>query len=160
MKKFTVLLLLVLSFVTAFAQQTQSVEMADVLRSSGKIYVVVVLVLGAPTGLYMSFFAKGSYWERILFAFMAIYWFYTTIKGLQSIKQKNVLSHKNWMMRSYSMAMTAVTFRIYHIAFYYFGLDHLNNYEISLWISVLGNMLVAEYFVFRKSRSYLKTFLA
>ena len=126
---------------------------------SGKIYVVVVLVLGAPTGLYMSFFAKGSFWERILFAFMAIYWFYTTMKGLQAIKQKNVLSHKNWMMRSYSMAMTAVTFRIYHIAFYYFGLDHLNNYEISLWISVLGNMLVAEYFIFRKSKSYLKTFV-
>jgi hypothetical protein len=123
----------------------------------GKIYVVVVLVLGAPTGLYMSFFAKGSFWERILFMFMAMYWFYTTTRGLQAIKVKNVLSHKNWMIRSYSMAMTAVTFRLYHIFFYYFGMDHLHNYEISLWISVLGNMLVAEYFIFRRSRSYLKT---
>src|SRR5450631_3677793 len=48
----------------------------------GKIYVVVVLVLGAPTGLYMSFFAKGSFWERMLFMFMAMYWFFTTTKGL------------------------------------------------------------------------------
>ena len=124
----------------------------------GKIYVLVVLVLGAPTGLYMSFFAKGSFWERGLFLFMAIYWFYSTTKGLQMIKLKNVLAHKNWMIRSYSMAMTAVTFRIYHILFYYFGVDHLHNYEISLWISVLGNMLIAEYFIFRKSKSYLKTF--
>ena len=30
-------------------------------RFSGKIYVFVVLFLGAPTGLYMSFFAKGSF---------------------------------------------------------------------------------------------------
>lgn len=124
----------------------------------GKIYVLVVLVLGAPTGLYMSFFAKGGFWERVLFMFMAIYWFFTTAKGLQTIRQKNVLAHKNWMIRSYSMAMTAVTFRIYHIFFYYFGVDHLHNYEVSLWISVLGNMLVAEYLIFRKSRSYLKTF--
>lgn len=124
----------------------------------GKIYVFVVLVLGAPTGLYMSFFAKGSFWERGLFLFMAIYWFYSTTKGLQMIKIKNVLAHKNWMIRSYSMAMTAVTFRIYHILFYYFGVDHLHNYEISLWISVLGNMLIAEYFIFRKSKSYLKIF--
>lgn len=124
----------------------------------GKIYVLVVLVLGAPTGLYMSFFAKGSFWERGLFLFMAIYWFYSTTKGLQMIKLKNVLAHKNWMIRSYSMAMTAVTFRIYHILFYYFGVDHLHNYEISLWISVLGNMLIAEYFIFRKSKSYLKPF--
>jgi hypothetical protein len=121
----------------------------------GKIYVVVVIVLGAPTGLYMSFFAKGSFWERTLFMFMAIYWLYTTIQGLQSIKQKNVLAHKNWMIRSYSMAMTAVTFRIYHILFYYYGVDHLYNYEISLWISVLGNMLIAEYFIFKKSKQYL-----
>ena len=125
----------------------------------GKIYVLVVIVLGAPTGLYMSFFAKGSFWERILFMFMAVYWFYTTVKGLQTIKQGNVLAHKNWMIRSYSMAMTAVTFRVYHILFYYYGVDHLHNYEISLWISVIGNMLFAEYLIFRKSRSYLKTFL-
>lgn len=124
----------------------------------GKIYVLVVLVLGAPTGLYMSFFAKGSFWERMLFLFMAMYWFYTTTKGLQTIKQKNVLAHKNWMIRSYSMAMTAVTFRIYHIVLFYFDWDHLHNYQVSLWISVLGNMLVAEYCIFRKSKSYLKTF--
>ena len=125
----------------------------------GKIYVIVVVVLGAPTGLYMSFFAKGSFWERALFMFMAMYWLYTTIKGLQAIKQKNVLAHKNWMIRSYSMAMTAVTFRIYHILFYYYGVNHLYNYEISLWISVIGNLLIAEYFIFRKSKSYLKTFV-
>jgi hypothetical protein len=121
----------------------------------GKIYVVAVLVLGAPTGLYMSFFAKGSFLERMLFMFMAMYWFYSTAKGLQTIKVKNVLAHKNWMIRSYSMALTAVSFRIYHILFYYFGVGHLYNYEISLWISVLGNMLVAEYFIFRKSKTYL-----
>lgn len=125
----------------------------------GKVYVFVVIVLGAPTGLYMSFFAKGSFAERLLFMFMASYWLFTTIKGLQAIKQKNILSHKNWMIRSYSMAMTAVTFRVYHILFYYYGVDHLHNYEISLWISVLGNMLLAEYFIFRKSRNYLHSFV-
>jgi len=40
-------------------------------RWSGRLYVFVVLFLGAPTGLYMSFFAKGSIWERLLFMFMA-----------------------------------------------------------------------------------------
>ncbi len=124
----------------------------------GKVYVFVVIVLGAPTGLYMSFFAKGSFAERLLFMFMAAYWLFTTIKGLQAIKLKNILSHKNWMIRSYSMAMTAVSFRVYHIIFYYYGVGHLHNYEISLWISVLGNMLLAEYFIFRKCNNYLKTF--
>lgn len=123
---------------------------------SGRIYVFVVLLLGAPTGLYMSFFAKGSFWERSLFLFMAAFWFYTTLKGLNTILRKEVLAHKTWMIRSYAMALTAVTFRVYHIAFYLLGWDHLANYELSLWISVLGNMLLAELFIFRKSCAYLK----
>lgn len=125
---------------------------------SGKIYVFVVLLIGAPTGLYMSFFAKGSFWERALFMFMAIFWFLTTWWGLKTIKEKNVLAHKVWMIRSYSMAMTAVTFRIYHIVFYVLDWNHLKNYEISLWISVLGNLLIAEYFIYKQSKQYLKSF--
>jgi hypothetical protein len=127
-------------------------------RWSGRIYVFVVLVLGAPTGLYMSFFAKGSFWERALFMFMAVFWFITTLYGLTTIHKRNMLAHKIWMMRSYAMAMTAVTFRVYHIVFYMIGWGHLENYEVSLWISVVGNMLFAEYFIYRASRSYLKSF--
>jgi hypothetical protein len=127
-------------------------------RWSGKVYVFAVLFLGAPTGLYMSFFAKGSIWERSLFLFMAMCWFITTLYGFTTIRKKNVLAHKIWMIRSYSMAMTAVTFRIYHIVFYLLDWNHLENYELSLWISVIGNMLFAEWIIYRKSRSYLKTF--
>ena len=127
-------------------------------RWSGRLYVFVVLFLGAPTGLYMSFFAKGSIWERLLFMFMATTWFITTLYGLSTIRKKNVLAHTIWMMRSYSMAMTAVTFRIYHIVFYLMDWDHLENYELSLWISVFGNMLFAEWLIYRKSKRYLRSF--
>jgi hypothetical protein len=127
-------------------------------RFSGKIYVFVVLFLGAPTGLFMSFFAKGSFWERTLFMFMAGWWFITTLYGLTTIHKRNVIAHKVWMMRSYSMAMTAVTFRVYHIVFYLLGWGHLENYELSLWISVIGNMLFAEYIIYRQSKNYLKSF--
>jgi hypothetical protein len=118
-----------------------------------------VLFLGAPTGLYMAFFAKGTIAERSLFLFMALAWFITTLFGLMTILKKNIVAHKIWMIRSYAMAMTAVTFRIYHIAFYMLGLDHLENYEISLWISVIGNMLLAEFFIYRKSKTYVKSFI-
>ena len=127
-------------------------------RFSGKIYVFVVLFLGAPTGLYMSFFAKGSFWERALFMFMAGWWFITTLYGLKTIHKRNVVAHKVWMIRSYAMAMTAVTFRVYHILFFVLGWGHLENYELSLWISVIGNMLFAEWIIYRQSKKYLKSF--
>ena len=127
-------------------------------RISGKIYVFDVLFMGAPTGLYMSFFAKGSFWERSLFLFMATWWFITTLYGFTTIHKRNVLAHKVWMMRSYAMAMTAVTFRVYHIAFYLLNWGNLENYELSLWISVIGNMLFAEWIIYRSCKNYLRSF--
>lgn len=127
---------------------------------SGRIYVFVVLLLGAPTGMYMSFFAKGSNAEKGLFMFMAIAWFFFTLKGLTTILQKNVLAHKNWMIRSYAMALTAVTFRIYYLILYAYNVELTLNYEVSLWISVVGNLLVAENIIYNKTKSYLQTFSA
>lgn len=125
---------------------------------AGKVYVFVVLVIGAPTGFYMSFFAKGGYWEKACFVFMAAFWFLSTYKGLESIRQRNVVAHSVWMIRSYAMALTAVSFRVYHMMFFYAGMDHFNNYAISLWISVAGNILIAEYIIFRRSKNYLNSF--
>lgn len=128
---------------------------------AGKTYVFVVLLLGAPSGFYMTFFAEGGAGERICFMFMAVFWFYSTYKGfVAAVREKNFLSHKFWMIRSYSMALTAVTFRIYHIIFFVNGMGHFQNYSISLWISVIGNALVAEAIIFFQSKNYLKTLTA
>lgn len=127
---------------------------------SGRIYVTVVLLLGAPTGMYMSFFAKGTGAEKGLFMFMAIAWFWFTLKGLTAILQKNVLAHKVWMIRSYTMALTAVTFRVYYLTLYLMDVELTKNYEMSLWISVVGNLLAAELLIFFQTKHYLKTFTA
>ena len=125
---------------------------------SGKIYVFVVLLIGAPSGFYMTFFAKGGFLERACFMLMAIFWFFSTYKGfVAAAREKNFLSHKYWMIRSYAMALTAVTFRVYHILFYLLGWGHFDNYAVSLWISVLGNAAIAEAIIFYKSKKYLTT---
>ena len=125
---------------------------------SGKIYVFVVLLIGAPSGLYMTFFVKGGYAERGAFLGMAVFWFFTTYKGfVTAARDKKFVAHKYWMIRSYAMALTAVTFRIYHIVFHELGLDGFNNYSISLWISILGNALIAELIIYKQARNYIKT---
>lgn len=125
---------------------------------SGRVYVFVVLLLGAPTGMYMSFFAKGTGAEKGLFMFMAISWFFFTLKGFTTILQKNILAHKNWMIRSYAMALTAVTFRVYYLILYLMDVELTRNYEISLWISVVGNLLIAELVIFSRAKKYLQSF--
>jgi hypothetical protein len=128
---------------------------------SGKIYVFVVLLIGAPTGLYMTYFAKGGYAERGAFLAMAVFWFYTTYKGfVTAARDKNFVAHKHWMIRSYAMALTAVTFRVYHIVFNHMGMNSFDNYSLSLWISIVGNWLVAEFIIYLQSKNYLKTYLS
>lgn len=65
MKKFKLLLLLLLSFSTAFAQQGEKVEMADLLRSSGKIYIVVLTIVIIFAGLAIYLFSIDRRLKKI-----------------------------------------------------------------------------------------------
>ncbi|TSJ39488.1 CcmD family protein [Mucilaginibacter corticis] len=65
MKKSLILLLLLLSFVTTFAQQPQSVEMADAFRSSGKIYVVIATIVIIFAGLSIYLFSIDRRLKKI-----------------------------------------------------------------------------------------------
>jgi CcmD family protein len=65
MKKLSVLLLLLLSCVSVFAQETQSVEMADVMRSSGKIYVVIATIVIIFAGLAIYLFSIDRRLKKI-----------------------------------------------------------------------------------------------
>ena len=55
MKKYLITLLLICWGMPLFAQnaQTGGIEMADALRSSGKIYVVVAVLVLIMTGLFL-----------------------------------------------------------------------------------------------------------
>ncbi len=65
MKKILVLALLLLSFTVAFAQQNQPVEMADAMRSSGKIYVVIATIVIIFVGLAIYLFTIDRRLKKI-----------------------------------------------------------------------------------------------
>jgi len=65
MKKILFLALLLSAYMAAFAQQNQQVEMADVMRSSGKIYVVIAIVVIIFTGLAIYLFSIDRRLKKI-----------------------------------------------------------------------------------------------
>jgi CcmD family protein len=65
MKKLGIVLMLILSFATAFAQQNEPVEMADVMRSQGKIYVVVATIVIVFAGLAIYLFSIDRRLKKI-----------------------------------------------------------------------------------------------
>jgi len=65
MKKILLLAFLLLSCVATFAQQAQPVEMADELRQSGKIYVVIAVIVVIFIGLAFYLFAIDRRLKKI-----------------------------------------------------------------------------------------------
>jgi len=66
MKKFIFTLALILSFtLNLLAQNSSGVEMADSLRSSGKIYVVVLVISVVFIGLAIYLFSIDSRLKKI-----------------------------------------------------------------------------------------------
>ena len=65
MKRFFVLFCLALCSIAAFAQQPNNVGMADTLRSSGKIYVVIATIAIIFIGLAIYLFTIDRRLKKI-----------------------------------------------------------------------------------------------
>ena len=65
MKSISLLALLLLSFMFVTAQPAQAVEMADGMRSSGKIYVVISTIVIVFTGLAIYLFSIDRRLKKI-----------------------------------------------------------------------------------------------
>lgn len=81
-------------------------------RALGKIYAYGILVVAAPTGLIMAFYAEGGLWSTVSFLIMSALWFFTTIMAIVTVKKKDIIGHKKWMYRSYALSFAAVTLRL------------------------------------------------
>lgn len=65
MKKLVSLVIMLLCFVAVKAQDGQSVEMADKMRSEGKIYVVIGTIVIVFTGLAIYLFSIDRRLKKI-----------------------------------------------------------------------------------------------
>lgn len=114
-------------------------------RSLGKMYVAAILLIAAPTGMYMAFYANGGWPAALGFAGMSLLWFYTSAMGVISIRQGRVEAHRQWMRRSYALTFAAVTLRLWvPLLSLYTPMSALNVVIVTAWISWLGNLLVVE----------------
>jgi CcmD family protein len=65
MKKMLLVITFILSYITVFAQDSSSPEMANVFRTSGKIYVVVAIVVIIFVGLAIYLFSIDRRLKKI-----------------------------------------------------------------------------------------------
>jgi len=119
-------------------------RLPSVHRVCGRIYALLILLIVSPTGIHLAFSAKGGLIGQGGFFLLGIVTFSTTLLGIATIRKGDSIAHRRWMIRSFAMVATAVSFRVYHVLFFHAGLAIESNYVVSLWLSILGNAAVAE----------------
>jgi hypothetical protein len=114
-------------------------------RLMGKVYVLSVLLLAAPSGLVLAFFANGGLPAKVGFALQCVVWWLVTFAAWQEIRNRRWLPHTEWMIRSYAVTLAAVSLRTESYVMYYFlGTKPIETYLTVTWLSWTGNLLVAE----------------
>ena len=117
---------------------------ASAHRKIGKIYVICTLLIVVPTGFYMSRYAKGGVVSQLGFVAQGILLFIFTWRAFKLVLNKNYQAHAKMMVRGSAVVTAALTFRLYHIWFYYLDIPYEINYAASQWISIIGNLFIAE----------------
>ena len=121
-------------------------------RICGRVYGVSVLLLLCPTGFHLAFYAKGGFFGKLGFLTLSVLAFHSTWAGWCAVMPpvRNMALHRTWMIRSFALAASAITFRIFHILGYLYGLEENVNYVACLWLSIFVNLGVAEIIVQRR----------
>lgn len=122
-------------------------------RWLGKVYIFLILFVSGPSGLIMAFYANGGLIAQIGFVFLGVGWLVFTYLAYYFIKNKNLLQHRNYMIRSYAFTVSALTLRAWvFLISYYSNLDYLTIGIVVAWLGWLPNWLVAEWIIWKKEK--------
>ncbi|RPE28888.1 DUF2306 domain-containing protein [Kitasatospora cineracea] len=120
-------------------------------RWTGRLYVLAAAATGlgglliAPHGLHPPVAPLG-------FTALALLTLTTTALGLHHARHGRVPAHRRWMLRSYALMFTAVTFRLWLLLLALTPLSPAAVYASGAWASWLLDLAVAERLLRRRPR--------
>lgn len=122
-------------------------------RFIGTIYACDILFINFPAGLIMAIYANGHLPSKIAFLILDSLWFWFTLKAIIEVRRGNISRHRDFMMRSYALTLSALTLRTWKII-----LTHTTDmspeliYMMDAWLGFVPNWLFAEWLIYRKNR--------
>lgn len=126
-------------------------------RTIGKIYAFSI-ILSVPAGIYLAFYATGGIGSTIGFLILDAAWFITTFLGLKRIRERNIQSHQEWMLRSYAITLVFVTFRLLvPIFMFVLQLGFAISFPLAVIVGIIINLSLTERYLKRQRIGILKT---
>lgn len=115
-------------------------------RWMGRAYLGIGVLVGGLAGLYMATFAFGGIASKLGFSLLAVSWLYTGLQAFLAIRRGDVIEHRRWMVRNFSLTLAAVTLRVLLPASAIAGIPFDVAYPVIAWLCWVPNLLVAERF--------------
>ncbi len=127
-------------------------------KRMGWLYVLVTLLLAGPSGFIIGIYANGGISSKIAFCLLSVLWIFFTALSLLKIIKKQVLSHRKWMIRSFALALSAITLRAWkYILVALFHPKPMDVYQIVAWLGWTLNLVIAELIILKQFKNENKT---
>jgi len=119
-------------------------------RVSGWIYIVVLILISGPSGFIMGIYANGGDYSVIAFLTLSCLWIFSTSMALYTVLKKRYIAHRNWMVISYALTLSALTLRAWSyfltnqwIDLGFEAIRPMDKYRIVAWLGWVPNFLFA-----------------
>lgn len=150
---FSITLCLLAGF-TQFSERLLN-ENRKLHRVIGKIYFYNILIINFPACFILALFSNGGIIGITGFLTQNFLWGYFTLFSVVSVRKRDIKNHKIFMIFSYAITTTAITFRIIKNIFYHDAIfSYQLFYGLNVWISLILNMSIA-YIIAKKKSQYL-----
>jgi uncharacterized membrane protein len=117
---------------------------AGVHKWLGRVYVLAVAI-GGSSGLRLAVDSDGGLVAHTGFGMLAVCWVGTTLVGYYCARSDDQSAHRRWMIRSFSLTLAGVVFRLYLPSMMAAGLDFETAYPIVSWLCWVPNLLLVEW---------------
>ncbi len=142
-------MLVLLAGFTQFSSHIQSFY-PKVHRALGYVYVTNVLLITGPAALVMSVYANGGITSKSAFGLLAIGWITCTAIALRKAALGDFVGHRNFMIRSYALTLSALTLRAWKWSITNtVELPPMDVYRMVAWLGWVPNILIAELLIRR-----------
>ncbi|HRI02866.1 MAG TPA: DUF2306 domain-containing protein [Pyrinomonadaceae bacterium] len=126
-------------------------------RFLGFIYIADVVLITGPAGLLMGFYANGGLPSKVSFVTLAILWIAFTVLALVKARNGDYIAHRNFMIRSYALTLSALTLRAWKWSITNsFELPPMDVYRAVAWLGWVPNLIVGELLIWNYSRQAKK----
>jgi hypothetical protein len=125
----------------------------NIHRGAGYIYASVVLLLAGPSGFIIGIYANGGITSQVAFTLLAVLWMFFTYKAIATIRRRKTAEHRHWMIRSFALALSAITLRAWKYAIVTaFEPRPMDAYQVVAWLGWVLNLAVAEWIIYKYYR--------